>query len=188
LGCVVSDVVVATEPVPPFVNSSKDGYALRAVDTRALDSSRGPVRLEVVGSIMAGTRFDAVIGPGQAARIMTGAPIPTGADAVCMLEDSRVEADGGIVVIEHPLAEGESVRQPGEDVAIGDVVATAGTVLTPGHLGVLANQGVVTVAVHPPAARRCALHRRRTGVGPRPVGAGQDTRREPPHPPGAGAA
>ena len=149
LGCVVSDVVVATEPVPPFVNSSKDGYALRAVDTRALDSSRGPVRLEVVGSIMAGTRFDAVIGPGQAARIMTGAPIPTGADAVCMLEDSRVEADGGIVVIEHPLAEGESVRQPGEDVAIGDVVATAGTVLTPGHLGVLANQGVVTVAVHP---------------------------------------
>jgi molybdopterin molybdotransferase len=149
LGCVVGTPVVATEPVPPFANSSRDGYALRATDTGPAGDTEEPVRLRVVGSIMAGSHFEGAIGPGQAARIMTGAPLPDGADAVCMLEDSRDEADGSVVMIDHPVAEATAVRFPGEDVAVGDVVAATGTVLTPAHLGVLANQGAVTVTVHP---------------------------------------
>jgi molybdopterin molybdotransferase len=149
MGCVIGPPVVATEPVPPFVNSSRDGYALRAADTRAAGGTEGPVRLRVVGSIMAGSHFEGSIGPGQATRIMTGAPIPAGCDAVCMLEDSTCEADGSVVVIDHPVTKGDAIRQAGEDVAVGDVVAGAGTVITPGHIGVLANQGMVEVLVHP---------------------------------------
>jgi molybdopterin molybdotransferase len=141
LGCVVAAPVAATEPVPPFVNSSRDGYALRAEDT--------PARLVVVASIMAGAALDRPIRPGQAARIMTGAPMPAGADAVCMLEDCT-EVDGGAVVaVDHPVAVGEAVRRAGEDVHVGDILAVSGTVLTPGHLGVLANQGMDQVLVHP---------------------------------------
>ncbi|HVB93068.1 MAG TPA: gephyrin-like molybdotransferase Glp [Acidimicrobiales bacterium] len=149
LGCVVAAPVVATEPVPPFVNSSRDGYALRAADTLAADGTERPVRLGVVALIMAGSNFEGVIGTGQAARIMTGAPMPAGADAVCMLEDCRVENDGELVVIDHPVPEGEAVRGVGEDVAAGDLIADPGTVLTPAHLGVLANQGIADVVVHP---------------------------------------
>jgi molybdenum cofactor synthesis domain-containing protein len=149
LGCVVAGPVVATEAAPPFVNSSRDGYALRAGDTRTADGAEAPVRLRVVGLIMAGSNFEGVIGSGQAARIMTGAPMPAGADAVCMLEDCRVDEDGEVVVIDHRVPEGEAVRGVGEDVAVGDVVAKAGTVLSPGHLGVLANQGIAEVVVYP---------------------------------------
>jgi molybdenum cofactor synthesis domain-containing protein len=148
LDCVVAARVVATEPVPPFVNSSRDGYALRAADTSAADDT-GPVRLRVVGLIMAGSMFEGVVGPGQAARIMTGAPLPAGADAVCMLEDCQVEEDGEVVVIGQPVPGGEAVRRVGEDVAVGDVLAEPGTVLTPARLGVLANQGIAEVTVHP---------------------------------------
>jgi len=141
LGCVVAAPVTATEPVPPFVNSSRDGYALRAEDT--------PARLVVVGSIMAGSALDRPIGPGQAARIMTGAPLPAGADAVCMLEDCMDEDGGTMVRIDHAVDAGEAVRHAGEDVRVGDLLAETGTVLTPGHLGVLANQGMDEVCVHP---------------------------------------
>jgi molybdopterin molybdotransferase len=149
LGCVVAAPVVATEPVPPFVNSSRDGYALRADDTRTAVGAEGRVRLRVVGLIMAGSNFEGVVGRGQAARIMTGAPMPAGADAVCMLEDCQVESDGEVVVIDQPVPEGAAVRGVGEDVAVGDLVAEPGTVLTPAHLGVLANQGIAEVVVHP---------------------------------------
>ena len=111
LGCVVGTPVVATEPVPPFVNSSRDGYALRSADTSGAGGRAGPVRLRVVGSIMAGSVLDGTIGPGEAARIMTGAPMPAGADAVCMLEDSSVEDGGSVVTIDHPIARGEAVRR-----------------------------------------------------------------------------
>ena len=67
--------------------------------------------------------FDGVVGPGQAARIMTGAPMPARADAVCMLEDCQVEEDGEVVVIDQPVAAGEAVRGVGEDVAVGEVLA-----------------------------------------------------------------
>ena len=148
LGCVVGAPVVAQEPVPPFVNSSRDGYALRSADTAAAAGAL-PARLSVVGSIMAGTVFGGTVGPGEAVRIMTGAPLPAGADAVCMLEDSTDEDDGSVVAIDQPVAAGEAVRRTGEDVAVGDVVAEPGTVVTPGHVGVFANLGMAVVTVHP---------------------------------------
>ncbi|HWE71485.1 MAG TPA: gephyrin-like molybdotransferase Glp, partial [Acidimicrobiales bacterium] len=134
---------------PPFVNSSRDGYALRAADTLTAGGTEGPVRLQVVGLIMAGSTFEGVVAPGQATRIMTGAPMPAGADAVCMLEDCQVDMDGEVVVIGQPVPAGEAVRGVGEDVAVGDVMAEPGTVLSPAHLGVLANQGIAQVMVHP---------------------------------------
>ena len=144
LGCVLAETVVAIEDVPRFANSQMDGYALRAADTDA-----APVTLRVVGSIMAGHVLDRVVGPGEAARIMTGAPVPPGADAVCMIEEAEAARDGSQVVIPRSLQPGHFVRQPGLDVAIGDVIAPVGTVLSPAHLGVLANQGAAHVTVHP---------------------------------------
>jgi molybdopterin molybdotransferase len=148
LGCVVAAPVVATEPIPPFVNSSRDGFAIRFHDSRTAGPDR-PLSLRVITTIMAGSAFDGTIGPGQAARIMTGAPLPAGADAVCMLEDCSEDVEAGTIVIDHPLAEGQAVRSVGEDVGVGDLVTGAGTVLTPGHLGALANQGLEDVLVHP---------------------------------------
>jgi molybdenum cofactor synthesis domain-containing protein len=127
-----------------------DGYAVRADDT-----SGAPVSLAVIGSVMAGHPLGQTVGPGQAARIMTGAPLPLGADAVCMIEETETASDGRTVVIGRELQPGAFVRQPGRDVAIGDVIASAGTVLTPAHLGVLASQGALRVKVH---------HRPRVGV------------------------
>ena len=144
LGCVLHATFIASEEVPPFANSSMDGYAVRADDTMG-----APVRLTVVGSIMAGHPLEQTVRPGQAARIMTGAPLPPGADAVCMVEEVETAPDGGSVVIGRLVQRGDFVRQPGRDVAIGDVVAPAGTVLTPARLGVLADQGAVRVRVHP---------------------------------------
>jgi molybdopterin molybdotransferase len=144
LGCVLDAAMVATDEVPSFANSAMDGYAVRADDT-----SGAPVRLTVIGSIMAGHPLAETVGPGQAARIMTGAPLPPGADAVCMVEETEAAPDGRSVVIGRQVQQEDFVRQPGRDVAIGDVIAPAGTVLTPAHLGVLANQGAVIVKVHP---------------------------------------
>jgi molybdopterin molybdotransferase len=84
LGSVLSATIVATEQVPSFANSAMDGYAVRADDTAG-----APVRLTVIGSIMAGHPLEQTVGPGQAARIMTGAPVPRGADAVCMVEEAE---------------------------------------------------------------------------------------------------
>lgn len=148
LGCVAGTSVVATEPVPPFRNSSMDGYALRSVDTAAASGPDRPVRLEVVGTIMAGSVPGAAVGAGQAVRIMTGGPLPEGADAVCMIEECREEADGR-VAIARPLHVGTAVRTAGQDVEVGDTVLEAGAVVTPGHIGVLADQGATMVDVRP---------------------------------------
>jgi len=142
LGCVLVDDVVAREAIPPFANSSMDGYALRAVDTRV-----APSRLRVIGEIAAGGAPTLTVGPGEAMRIMTGAPIPEGADAVIMVEESII--DGDHVVLSSAAAPGQSVRRVGEDVAIGDTALLAGTVLRPAHLGVLASLGELSVSVYP---------------------------------------
>jgi molybdenum cofactor synthesis domain-containing protein len=143
LGCVVSDDIVATEAVPPFANSSMDGYAVRAADTAA-----APVRLNVIGSVAAGHLFEGTVRPGQAVRIMTGAPFPADADAVCMVEHSEGDDEGGVTIMQ-PVEPGQFVRLPGRDVPLGALVVGAGTALTPAHLGDLANQGVADVMVHP---------------------------------------
>ena len=142
LGMVTAEAVAATEPVPPFANTAMDGYALRAADTAG-----PPVRLRVVGSIAAGAAPEVEVGPGEAVRIMTGAPMPAGADAVVMVERTE-QADGGATVVVHQHAEaGDHVRSAGEDLLAGQDVFPAGTVLRPGHLGVLASVGLTDVAV-----------------------------------------
>jgi molybdenum cofactor synthesis domain-containing protein len=147
LGCVTSVAVTAIDPVPAFANTAMDGFALRAADTTG-----APVTLEVVATIAAGASGEGVtVGPGQAARIMTGAPIPAGADAVVMVELTASEPDGQKVVVQQEIPPGNHVRHPGEDIAAGAEVFAAGTVLGPGHLGVLANLGLRKVPVFPRA-------------------------------------
>lgn len=143
LGGVASEPIVATEPVPGFRNSSMDGYAVLASDT-----AKGPVRLRVVGTILAGNVPDRRLESGEAIRIMTGAPLPDGADAVCMIEETTDDPAEGTVLISMILEGGQSVRFPGDDVAVGQQLVDAGCVVTGARTGVLASQGLSTVSVH----------------------------------------
>ena len=148
---VLADDVVAAEDVPPFANSAVDGYAVRAEDVAAV-----PVELTVVGELAAGaTPFGGVLAPGQAVRIMTGAPVPSGADAIAMVEDSE-RLEGGRVRLERSIARGTAVRTVGDDVHAGQVVLAAGTVVTPAVAGVLASVNARRVRAHP-AARVAVL-------------------------------
>jgi len=143
LGAVAAAEVRAPEPVPAFPNSAMDGFAVRAGDVAG-----GPTTLRVVGTQLAGPVVPVEVGPGEAVRIMTGAAVPPGADAVVMIERTAPSADGTSVVVEVPVEPGTAVRRAGDDLRAGDVVVTPGTLLTPGRLGVLANVGASSVAVH----------------------------------------
>ncbi len=142
LGLVLAADIVAGEAVPPFANTAMDGYAVRARDTAA-----APVRLRVVGDLAAGHAPVVPVGPGEAIRIMTGAPMPDGADAIVMVERTERDGDDG-VQIQVAATAGEHVRYPGGDVAEGDLVFTTGAVLTPAHVGVLASLGFSEVPVY----------------------------------------
>jgi molybdenum cofactor synthesis domain-containing protein len=141
---VLAEPVVAQQDVPPFDNSAMDGYALRATD-----ATRSQSTLAVVGIVAAGHPGDVEVGPGQAAKIMTGAPIPPGADSVIMVEQTETPADGNTVHVLRPVHQGDHVRRAGSDIRTGTVVLDSGTVLGPSHLGVLASVGVTEAAVHP---------------------------------------
>ncbi len=149
LGCLAAESVLATSPVPPFVNSSMDGFALRAADTDGVSVDGRVARLAVIGIAMAGAPLDVTVGPGQSVRIMTGAPLPAGTDAVSTLEESRTEQGGAVVVVDRTVLPGTFVRWAGQDVAVGDTVLESGSVLTPARIGVLATQGAVDVSVYP---------------------------------------
>ena len=144
LGCVTSVAITSDEPVPPFANTAMDGYAVRAEDT-----AQAPVRLKVLGTIAAGNTATLTVGPNQAARIMTGAPVPDGADAIVMVE--LTETDGDEVAVKESVPVGNHIRHAGEDIAPGQEVFPPGTVLGPGHLGVLASLGMKKVPVRPRA-------------------------------------
>ena len=143
LGCVTAAAVVAAHDVPSFPNSAMDGYAVRAADT-----ADAPVTLDVVGTAAAGSAPGVTVGPGQAVRIMTGAVLPEGADAVVMVERTSPAGDGRVLV-DVPAAVGDHIRRPGEDLQAGQVVFEAGTELGPGHIGVLASVGCEAVPVVP---------------------------------------
>ncbi len=134
-GRVLASDVVAPENVPPFANSAMDGFAVRGADV----SSAGAV-LEVIGDLPAGSSPDIEVGPGQAIKIMTGAPMPPGADTVARVEETTTE--GSKVTISTAVEPGTSLRPAGGDVSEGQLVFTAGTRLTPMHVGVLATIGV----------------------------------------------
>ena len=172
LGLVTSVDIESAEAVPPFDNTAVDGFAVRAADTTGA-SADTPALLSIVGTLAAGAAPDLVVGPGQAVRIMTGAPVPAGADAVVMVERTTVTDDGAIVAVDMAVEPGDHLRHAGDDLQAGQQVFPAGTALTPAHLGVLASVGVRRVPVHP---------RPRVGVlstgdelvdGPEPLGPGQ---------------
>jgi molybdopterin molybdotransferase len=144
LGCVTARPVVSDCNVPPFANTAMDGYAVRAADTAAATSDR-PARLLVVGTLAAGKAADRPVGPGEAVRIMTGAPLPADADAIAIVEITT--SDGDHVSVHQPAVAGQHLRHPGDDIAAGQEVFPAGTELTPGHLGVLASLGWEKVGV-----------------------------------------
>ena len=141
IGCVLAEAVVAAEDVPPFANSAVDGYAVRAIDVADV-----PVRLRVVAEVAAGWSTDCVVGRGEAIRIMTGAPMPDGADAVVMVEDTE-RLDGGEVLIRSKVVADASVRGIGDDVHAGTRLFDVGTVVRPAVAGVLASVNARRVRV-----------------------------------------
>lgn len=148
LGLILAADVDSCEDVPPFANTAMDGYAVRAVDTvGAGDDS--PARLRVVDELPAGRAPSTKVGSGEAIRIMTGAPIPEGADAIVMVE--RTARDGDHVLVHRSATSGDHIRPAGGDVRAGQRVFDSGTVLRPAAIGVLASLGVDSVSAYPRA-------------------------------------
>ena len=133
VGRVLAEAVVATEHVPPFANAAVDGYAVRAADV-----ADAPVTLRVIDEVAAGAVSGREVGRGEAIRIMTGAPMPAGADAAVMVEDTERLSDGAEVRVVRGVQTGAAVRPVASDVAAGTQVFGAGTVVTPAVAGVLA--------------------------------------------------
>ncbi|MFF8846748.1 gephyrin-like molybdotransferase Glp [Streptomyces sp. NPDC015127] len=164
-GCVLVEDVTVPVALPPFDNSSMDGYAVRVADVAGA-SEEFPAVLTVIGDVAAGSGGLPTVGPGQAARIMTGAPLPPGAQAVVPVEwtdggtgggaattmrpaGEAPEGASGEVRVHRPAEERAHVRARGSDVQAGDLALTAGTVLGPPQIGLLAAIGRGTVRVRP---------------------------------------
>jgi molybdopterin molybdotransferase len=154
LGLVLAEQVIAPEAVPPFANTAMDGYAVQAADTGGA-AEGAPVRLRVVGELAAGHAPTVSVGPGEAIRIMTGAPMPEGADAVVMVERTlrAPAADGGDegVLVTLEVEPGRHVRRAGGDLEAGDVVFEPGAVLGAARIGVLATVGTTRARAFPRA-------------------------------------
>lgn len=142
---VLAEDVIAPAPLPPWDNSAMDGYALRAEDSRGATDAH-PVALEVVGAVAAGQVFEGILKKNQAVRIMTGGPLPRGADAVIRQEDTQPSAQG--ILIRRQVRLGQDVRYQGEDVKAGAQVLHAGTPCRPGAIGLLAAIGRKRVAIY----------------------------------------
>ncbi|WP_049557033.1 molybdotransferase-like divisome protein Glp [Nonomuraea sp. SBT364] len=142
LGTTLAEEIISPVPLPPFNNSAMDGYAVRAVDVADV-----PVTLPVIDDVAAGAGEMLAIGPGHAARIMTGGPMPAGADAVVPVEWT----DGGKVSVRVDRAAevGNAIRLAGEDVRAGDTVLRPGAVIGPAQLGIIAGVGRRRVLVRP---------------------------------------
>lgn len=153
LGLILAVDVIAGSHVPAFPNAAMDGFAVRAADTASATPLQ-PILLRVVAEAAAGYLSAATVGPGTAVRIMTGAPIPDGADAVVRFEETD-EGDGTVrrgvgafVAIRHATRAGEHVRPVGEDIQAGATVLSAGTRVRPAEIGVLAALNRTQVTVH----------------------------------------
>ncbi|NLY39903.1 MAG: molybdopterin molybdotransferase MoeA [Firmicutes bacterium] len=150
-GRVLAQTVIAAESVPPFDRSLVDGFALLAADTKGARES-DPVKLEIVDTIAAGAVPRQPLAPGKAAKIFTGAPLPEGADSVIkkeeVIETGGTPGSAQMVMIKRKVAAGEGISFRGEDIAAGEHLLNAGTVLTAAHLGVLATLGFDPVPVY----------------------------------------
>ncbi len=144
LGRVLAEDVISDIDVAPFDNSAMDGYALRYADIAGAGDDT-PVKLDVVEHIPAGVAPERSVGPGQAARIMTGAPVPTGADAVVKVELTRVGENaggaGGTVEILATAKPGENIRYRAEEVRAGEAVLLSGELIGPAAIGLAASVG-----------------------------------------------
>jgi molybdopterin molybdotransferase len=142
---VLAEEVISTVALPPWDNASMDGYAVRATDVRGA-SAGTPVRLRVTGTVAAGQRAAHDVGAGEAIRIMTGAPVPGGADSVVRVEDT--DAGTSDVLVRDDRDAARNIRRRGEDVQCGAPVLPAGAVLEAAQLGVLASVGCSAPRVH----------------------------------------
>ncbi len=142
LGCVLTEDVYAPQAVPPFDNSSMDGFAVRAAELANI-----PATLPVSGDIPAGALSLPTLTPGSAVRIMTGAPVPPGADTVVPVEDT--EAQGAGVAFLQPIEPGQHIRRAGEDVEAGSLVMAAGSLVRPAEVGMAAVVGRALLRAHP---------------------------------------
>ncbi len=154
LGRVLFEDVISAVDIPPFANSSMDGYALRGADVSEAAPDK-PVRLVVVADIPAGVTPSREIKTGEAARIMTGAPLPEGADAVIPVEDTDAQWDIGDnevlsddVTVRRAVQAGRNVRPIGEDIRAGQTILQSGTIVRPQDIGVLVAIGHGTVKVY----------------------------------------
>lgn len=155
LGLVLAEDVVAPFDIPPRDNTAMDGYAVRAADTAGA-SEASPVQLRVVANLAAGYVLDEPVGPGEAVRIMTGAPMPPGADAIVPFEETdeplrapgQQPSRGDMVAILKAAEPGANIRYRAEDVTAGRPVIAAGRVVRPSEVGVLASVGLTTVTVY----------------------------------------
>jgi len=143
-GRVLAEDITADMNVPPWDNSAMDGFAVQAADIEKAGLS-SPVTLRVIADLPAGTAPDRAVGSGEAIRIMTGAPVPPGADTIVRFEDTR--SDGGSVEILEAIPMGKNVRRAGEDVQQGELVLRAGMLLRPQEIGMLAVAGRQSVTV-----------------------------------------
>ncbi|MFA5676823.1 MAG: gephyrin-like molybdotransferase Glp [Pseudomonas sp.] len=148
LGQVLAEPVRAAVDLPLFDQSAVDGYAVRSADLQPASAQR-PVWLELSGEIPAGQAATQALGPGCAMRILTGAPVPAGADTIVRQE--WVTRDGGMISMDRPLAPATDLRRRGEELQRGALLAEAGLRLDPGRIAALAMAGVARVRVHPRA-------------------------------------
>lgn len=146
LGLVLAGDVEAPEALPAFANSGMDGFAVRAVDV-ASASDHETVELRVIGEVVAGATADQSVGPGEAMRIMTGAPVPPGADAIVPVEVTS--GDGNRVQVHRASERGQHVRPVGQDVTAGQQLLARGRRIGPGDIGLLIASGVTRVTCFP---------------------------------------
>jgi len=145
LGYALAEDIVSDDDIPAFDNAAMDGFAVRAADTAGA-SRACPAVLAVAHEIPAGTPADKPLEPGQAFRIMTGGMIPSGADAVVMVEDT--DSGGGSVKIYAPTESGQHIRPAGDDIRRGEKILSRGDAVTPAAMGILASAGRTRVRVH----------------------------------------
>src|SRR3989442_15960742 len=140
LGLVLAEDVVVQEDIPPFANSAMDGFALLSQDSHQRDGQ--PPRLRVTGGVAAGYVADHAVEEGTAMRIMTGAPVPAGADSVIQVELTRSDgSDSEWVEILETVEPGNNIRPAGEDMRHGQTILLRGSEIGPWEIGVLATLG-----------------------------------------------
>lgn len=146
LGRVLGEDIIAERDNPPWDNSAMDGFAVRAQDIHQAYEITKPVTLKVIEDVQAGKVATKIVGSGEAIRIMTGAPVPTGADTVVKVEDT--EATDDTVTVFKDVGRGANIRPQGEDVKKGDCIIAAGTQLRPAEVGMLAILARSFIVVH----------------------------------------